>query len=305
MYDLAIVGYGPAGITAAIYAARRKFKILLVGEVPGGEVLNSGVIENWPGVETTDGITLAQEMVKHLQQHRQEVEIVQSKVLKISKEGALFVLNYGDNKTSQAKAIIYAAGRHPRKLGVPGEKEYANLGVSYCATCDAPLFNDKTVAVVGGGNTGTEAVIALQGIAKKIYLLHLGDKLPADPVLLDNIASNKKTEVIVSAKTVRIVGDKVVQGLEYEDLAAGEVKSLPVDGVFVTIGAIPNTEPVKGLVKLDEWGAIVADRYGRTDQAGFFAAGDVTNTRDAQIIVAAGHGCSAALSVSDYLARNQ
>ena len=303
MYDVAIVGYGPAGITAAIYVARRRLKTLLVGELPGGEVLNSGVIENWPGGATTDGVTLAQDMIKHLQNHQGEVDIVQGKVQLIRMEGEEFILDYGNEKSSQAKTVIYATGRHPRELGVPGEKEFKNLGVSYCTICDAPLFNDKTVAVVGGGNTGAEAVIMLQNFAKKVYFLHIGQQLAADAVLLENIFDNKKTEVIVSAKTLKIGGNKSVEGLEYEDLISGTKRMLPVEGVFVAIGATPNIAPVKDLVKLNEWGAIVADRYGVTNQAGFFAAGDVTNVRDAQIVVAAGHGCSAALSAGDYIAR--
>lgn len=303
MYDVAIVGYGPAGITAAIYAARRRLKTLLVGELPGGEILNSGVIENWPGGATTDGVTLAQGMIKHLQNHRGEVDIIQGKIKLIRKEGKEFILEHSDGKTSQAKTVIYATGRHPRELNVPGEKDYKNLGVSYCATCDGPLYGDKTVAVVGGGNTGAEAVIMLQNFAKKIYFLHIDPQLSADPVLLENILENKKTEVIVSAKTVKIIGNKSVEGLEYEDLTSGARKTLPVEGVFVTIGATPNTAPVRELVKLNDWGAIIADRYGITDLAGFFAAGDVTNVRDAQIVVAAGHGCSAALSAGDYIAR--
>ena len=202
-----------------------------------------------------------------------------------------------------AKTVIYATGRHPRQLGVPGEKELRNMGVSYCATCDAPLFNGKEVAVVGGGNTGVEAVIMLQNFARKIYLLHLDKKLSADAVLLDNVVGNKKTEVIVQAKTTRIIGKKFVEGLEYENLADGTVQTISLAGVFIAVGAIPNTEPVQGLVEMNQWKAIIADRYGRTDQAGFFAAGDVTDLRDAQIIVAAGHGCSAALSAADYLDR--
>lgn len=305
VYEVAIIGYGPAGITAAIYTARKKLNTMLVGETPGGEVLNSGVIENWPGASLTDGVTLAQQMIKHLQEHRQDIEIIPGKITRISKQDKIFLLAHQDGKTYKAETVIYATGRHPRTLDVPGERELRNSGVSYCATCDAPLFTDKAVAVVGGGNTGVEAVIMLQNIAKKIYLLHIGKQLKADPVLIENINGHHKTNILLQAKTIKIGGDKFVEGLEYEDLRTGKVQTLAVDGVFVTIGAEPNTEPVRDLVKLDEWGAIVADRYGATDQPGFFAAGDVTNIRDAQIIVAAGHGCSAALSAGDYLVRNR
>lgn len=199
--------------------------------------------------------------------------------------------------------MIYAAGRHPRELNVPGEKELKNRGVTYCATCDAPLFAGKSVAVIGGGNTGAEAVIMLQRIAEKIYLLHNQKELAADAVLVKNFIDDPKVEILLEANTRAIEGGQMVEALRYVDAGSDQEHSLPVQGVFVTIGAIPNTAPVKDLVALDEFGAVVADRYGRTNVPGFFAAGDVTDNRDAQIVVAAGHGCSAALSAGDFLSR--
>ncbi|MAF80442.1 hypothetical protein CL628_00340 [bacterium] len=199
--------------------------------------------------------------------------------------------------------MVYTAGRHPRELGVPGEKDFKNLGVTYCATCDAPLFPDKDVVVVGGGNTGAEAVIMLMNIATKIYLLHIEDALPADPILVSNFENSDKVEIIYEAATTKIEGETTVTSLSYKDKEGTEQK-LDVQGVFIAIGAIPNTDPVKELgVELNKFGAIVADRYGKTSVDGFFAAGDVTDIRDAQIVVAAGHGSSAALSAGDYLSR--
>lgn len=305
VFDVAIVGYGPAGITAAIYAARKRLSVLLVGELPGGEITNSGEIENWPGDRHTDGLALSEKFVQHLKDHKDMVTVVPQKVASVIHAGAEFQLHAEDGKHYQAKTVIYTAGRHPRLLSVPGETEFKNKGVSYCATCDAPLFTDKTVAVIGGGNSGAEAVVMLQRIAKKIYLLHIDEQLKADPILVDNFKNDSKVTIITQAKTSSIMGENFVTGLEYEDLRTGEKKPLPVEGVFVTIGSTPNTQPVKDLVKLDRWGAVVADRYGRTDVAGFFAAGDVTDIRDAQIVVAAGQGCSAALSVADYLSRTR
>jgi thioredoxin-disulfide reductase len=304
MYEVAIVGYGPAGITAGIYVARKRLKAVLLGELPGGEIINSGEIENWPGDSATDGISLANKMTKHLKEHKDQVDIIQDKVTEITKDGDFFVLSRASGEEVKAKSVIYAAGRRPRLLGVPGEKEFKNLGVSYCAISDAPLYADKSVAVVGGGNTGAEAVIMLQKIAKRIYFLHLDSKLSADPVLVESIEGDDKVEIILAAKTTEIKGDKMVESLEYEMATSGERKSIAVEGVFVTIGSTPNTDPVKGLVGLDQYGAVKADRYGKTSQKGFFAAGDVTDIRDAQIVVAAGHGCSAALSAGDYLARS-
>lgn len=303
-YDVAIVGYGPAGITAAIYAARKRLSVVLFGEVPGGEITTSGEIENWPGDQHTDGLVLSEKFVQHLDDHKDTVEIVTEKVARVTKSGKEFELETEEKKKYQVKTVIYAAGRHPRELNVPGEKEYKNKGVSYCATCDAPLFADKIVAVIGGGNTGAEAVIMLQKIAKKIYLLHIEDALKADPILVDNFKNDPKVEIAYQARTKNILGEQFVTGLEYEDTKSQKTRTLSVEGIFVAIGAIPNTAPVKDLAKLDKYGAIVADRYGRTSLEGFFAAGDVTDIRDAQIVVAAGQGCSAALSAGDYLSRH-
>lgn len=303
VYDVAIIGYGPAGITAGIYAARKKLSVVLIGELPGGEVLNSGEIANWTGDGQTDGITLAKKMTDHLNLHKNDVRIVEQKVTRITKEGDVFTTAAADGTTFTSRTVIYATGRHPKMLNVPGEVEFKNRGVTYCATCDAPLFTDREVAVIGGGNTGAEAVIMLQKIARKIYLLEYTDALIADSVLVDNFNNDPKVTIITRAKTTKIEGDAMVSSLTYADTKTNEEKKIAVAGVFVAIGAIPNTAPVKDLVPLDQMGAIVADRYGKTSVAGFFAAGDVTDIRDAQIVVAAGHGCSAALSAGDYLSR--
>jgi thioredoxin reductase len=231
------------------------------------------------------------------------VTIIEDTVKKVSKANTLFQLATTGEKTVTGKTVIYAAGRHPRKLNVPGEDELKNKGVSYCATCDAPLFAGKTVAVVGGGNTGAEAVIMLQKIAQKIYLLHIDDTLRADSILVENFMDDPKVDILYRATTVKIEGKQAVEKLIYNDEKTGEKKTIAVDGVFIAIGAIPNTEPVKELLPLDAFGAIPTDRYGVTKVPGFFAAGDVTDIRDAQIVVAAGHGCSAALSAGDYLSR--
>lgn len=305
LFDVAIVGYGPAGITAGIYAARRRLKTVLIGWVPGGEVINSGEIENWPGEGVTNGIELAGKLERHLKSHQDLVDIAGQKIVSgiIKDDNNLFTLTCDDGAAYRAKTVIYAAGRHPRELNVPGEQEFRAKGVSYCATCDAPLFSDKTVAVIGGGNTGAEAVIMLLKIARKIYLLHINDRLTADAILVDNFKDEAKVKIIYNARATKIAGDSVVSSLSYEDVKTEEEKTLEVSGIFVSIGAIPNTDPVKDLIELDKYGAVPADRYGQTSLEGFFAAGDVTDIRDAQIVVAAGHGCSAALSGSDYLAR--
>lgn len=303
IYDITIVGYGPAGITAGIYAARKKLSVALIGDLPGGEVRNSGEIENWPGDRATDGITLADKLIAHLQDHKDAVEVVEDKVVNVTKERELFTTTTESGKEFQSKTVIYTTGRHPRMLNVPGEAEHKNLGVTYCATCDAPLFEGKQVAVIGGGNTGAEAVIMLQKIASHIYLLHDSNKLIADPVLVANFEHDPKVTIIYNTKTTAITGAQLVEGLTYTDKITNEEKKLDVEGIFVAIGAIPNTVPVKDLLTLNKLGAIPTDRYGITSVPGFFSAGDVTDIRDAQIIVAAGHGCSAALSAGDYISR--
>ncbi len=305
VYDILIVGYGPAGITAAIYAARKRLTVALIGELPGGEVRNSGDIENWPGDQNTDGNTLADKLIAHLNDHKDSVTTVQDKVTKITKADNIFTTTTESGKTYTSRTVIYTAGRHPRMLNVPGEAEYKNLGVTYCATCDAPLFSGKDVAVVGGGNTGAEAVIMLQKIATKIYVLQDIDHLIADPVLVANFERDPNVTIITNTKTTQITGDVTVTGLTYKDSTTDIETTLAVQGIFVAIGAIPNILPVQELVQLDHMSAIKADRYGVTSVPGFFAAGDVTNIRDAQIVVAAGHGCSAALSAGDYLSRLQ
>lgn len=303
LFDIVIVGYGPAGMTAAVYAARKNLRVALIGELPGGEVRNSGEIENWIGDRTTDGNTLADKMIEHVQDHQDMVETVLGKVSVITKEGDTFKTTTEDGKEYISKTVIYTAGRHPRMLNVPGEAEFKNRGVTYCATCDAPLFPDKEVVVIGGGNSGAEAVIMLQKIAKKITLLQDKDHLIADPILVSNFDKDPKVTIITNTQTTKISGDGLVNSLTYQDTTTGEEHTIPAEGIFVTIGAIPNTEPVKDLLELDALRAIPADRYGATSVPGFFAAGDVTNIRDAQIVVAAGQGCSAALSAGDYISR--
>lgn len=304
VFDVAVVGFGPAGVTAGIYAARKKLSVLLLGDIPGGEVVNSGDIENWPGDGETTGVALAEKFVAHLKRHDDSVTIVSDTVTTITKDDdQLFTLTASSHGPFRARTVIYATGRHPRLLNVPGEKEFKNRGVTYCATCDAPLFPDKDVVVIGGGNTGAEAVIMLQKIARKIYLLHNTDALRADPILVQNFEHDEKVSILYNALTTKIEGDTTVEKLVYKDATTDEEHELAVQGVFVHIGATPNTDPVKELVTLDDFGAIPADRYGKTSVEGFFAAGDVTDIRDAQIVVAAGHGCSAALSAGDYLSR--
>lgn len=303
LYDVAIVGYGPAGITAAIYAARKKLSVVLIGEHKGGEVTNSGEIENWPGDGQTDGITLAEKFAKHLELHTEDVLVKEQRVSLITKDSDNFFTITTDSEQFRGKTVVYTTGRHPRLLNVPGESEFKNRGVTYCANCDAPLYRGKDVAVIGGGNTGAEAVIMLQRIANKVYFLHIEDALRADQVLINNFVNDPKVSILLQAKTTKIEGDTSVKKLTYLDTASGTEKILEVRGVFIAIGAIPNTEPVKDLIKLDKFGAIPADRYAKTEVPGFFAAGDVTDVRDAQIVVAAGHGCSAALSAGDYLSR--
>lgn len=303
LYDVIIVGFGPAGATAAIYAARKKLSVLLLSEEPGGEVRNSGKIENWPGDGETTGIELAQKLIDHVKLHSDVVSVVGDRISQIEQQSDNIFLCQGQQNKYRGRSVIYATGRRPRLLNIPGEEKFANKGVTYCATCDAPLFSDKEVAVIGGGNTGAEAVIMLQRIAKKIHLMHIGNKLTADPILVESFLHDPKVEIHYNAITTGVEGETLVSALTYRDTQDNSEHSLSVQGIFVSIGAEPNSEAVQNVVELDSYKSIVTDRYGKTSMSGLFAAGDVTNIRDAQIVVAAGHGCSAALSAGDYLTR--
>ena len=301
LYDLIIIGGGPAGVSAGIYAARQKLNTLLIAKTFGGQMARKAVdIENYPGFEKISGLELIQKFEKHVIKNK--VDIERDLVGKVKKISGGFAVSTKSRKQFQARAVIVASGADPRPLEVPGEKDFIGKGVSYCTACDGPLFADKEVAVIGGGNSGFEAALALKSYAKKIYILEFSPQIKADEA---NQALSKKSgviEVIANAALKEISGEKFVDSIIYEDRKSEKSITLKVQGVFVEIGSQPATSFVKDLVDFSPRDEIVVDpKNNMTKTLGLFAAGDVTDVKFKQIVIAAGEGCNAALSAYEYL----
>ncbi|MEK7631027.1 MAG: FAD-dependent oxidoreductase [Patescibacteria group bacterium] len=307
MYDLVIIGGGPAGVAAGVYAARKKLSILLITETFGGQSEVSADVQNWIGTKNISGYDLAQNLEGHVRA-QESVTIVtgdRAKLVTQEPDKTFAVLTDG-GITHKAKAVVLGSGSRRRKLGIPGEEEFNGKGVAYCSTCDAPLFGGKDVAVVGGGNAGLEAALDLVPYAKKIYLLEYGTVLKGDPVTQEKV-HKAGVEVIFNAQTIAVHGDrdgKFVAELEYQDKVSSEKRRLPVGGVFVEIGAVPNSEMVKDLLTLNKFGEVIIDhRTAATSREGIWAAGDVTDALYKQNNVSAGDAVKAALSAHAYLQR--
>ena len=297
MYELIIVGAGPAGITAAIYAARTKMDFVVLTTNVGGQVVLSSEIENYTGFQYITGEELGAKFQEHLERHKFELKMEEAQ--RVEREGDLFKVKTNSG-TYQSKTVIIATGRKPRELKVLGETEFKNRGVTYCATCDGPLFEGLDVAVVGGGNSGLEAVLQLIKIARSVYLLQRGPQLKADTVLVEKAKASEKVNIWTNTQVKEIVGDKVVTGIRVQ--RNGTETLLPVQGVFVEIGSVPNSDLV-GFVRKNRLGEIIVNCKCETNIPGLFAAGDVTNVPQKQIVVAAGEGCKATLSAFRYLSQ--
>ena len=306
-FDVLIVGGGPAGAAAAIYAARKGIRTGIVTERFGGQVLDTMAIENFPSVEYTEGPKLAASLEAHVRQYGVEVITAQrAKALHpASSEGGLVGVELESGATLQASTVILSPGARWRQTGVPGEAEYRNKGVTYCPHCDGPLFKGKRVAVIGGGNSGVEAAIDLAGIVEHVTLLVFDGKLRADDVLQRKLHSLPNATVHVNAQTTEMRGDgSTLQSLHYTDRGTGASHAVELSGVFVQIGLLPNTEWLKGALALSPRGEIVIDERGHTSVPGVFAAGDATTEPFKQIVVAMGAGSTAALSAFDFLIRH-
>lgn len=306
MYDLIIVGGGPAGITAGIYAARKKLDTLLISKDFIGQTGKAFLVENYPGFKKIQGFQLIEKFNKHLRKFKIDINEGEE-VIKIKKEkDGFFEIRTSQKDRYSARAIIIASGRDPRPLEVPGEKEFLGRGVSYCLICDGPMFSGKTVAVVGGGNSGFEGALDLVRFCPKVYILEVGSKVLADEINQERARVTKKIEVICNAKVKKIKGRDFVNSLIYQDQISQKNIEISVEGIFVEIGSIPATGFVKGLVDFNEEDEIkINPKTCATETPGLFAAGDVTDVRDKQIIVAAGEGAKAALSAYDYLQKNR
>ncbi len=300
MYDIIIIGGGPAAISSGIYSARKKIKTLLITESFGGQSIVSDNIENWIGEETISGFDLAQKLEKHLRA-QDGIEInAGEKVEEVIEDGKDFIVktDKGEYKT---KTVMVTSGGRRRRLGVPGEDKFDGKGVAFCSTCDAPLFRGKEVAVVGGGNSGIEAVVDLFPYATKIYLLNNTDTLKGDPQTVSEIEANDKVEILHNVSIKEIKGDVLVDSLLYLDKDGGE-NELKIQGVFVEIGSVPNSEMLTSLVELNDYKEIVVDhRTYETSKKGIYAAGDVTDEIYKQNNIAAGDAITATLSAYNYI----
>jgi alkyl hydroperoxide reductase subunit F len=304
-FDVLVVGAGPAGVSSAIYAARKGIRTGMVGERIGGQVLDTMAIENFVSVPYTEGPKLAAHLDQHVSEYDVDVmDLQRAARLVPAEDGDLHTVELENGATLQARALVLATGARWRQIGVPGEEEYRNKGVTYCPHCDGPLFRGKRVAVVGGGNSGVEAAIDLAGVVEHVTLIEYDDRLRADDVLQRKLHSLSNVDVIVSASTTEVLGDgSKVTGLAYVDRATGEGHRLDVEGVFVQIGLLPNTEWLDGTVDLTDRKEIVVDDRGATSVPGVFAAGDCTTVPYKQIVTAMGMGSTAALSAFDHLIR--
>lgn len=306
-FDVLVVGGGPAGAAAAIYAARKGIRTGIVTERFGGQVLDTMAIENFPSVEYTEGPKLAASLEAHVRNYDVELIVAQrAKALHpATREGGLIGVELESGATLRAKTVILSPGARWRQTGVPGETEHRNKGVTYCPHCDGPLFKGKKVAVIGGGNSGVEAAIDLAGIVDHVTLLEFDGKLRADEVLQRKLRSLPNATVHVNAQTTEMRGDgSKLRSLHYTDRSSGEAHEVELAGVFVQIGLLPNSEWLKGAVELTPRGEIVIDDRGHTSVPGVFAAGDATTEPFKQIVVAMGAGSTAALSAFDFLIRH-
>ena len=305
-FDVLVVGGGPAGAAAAIYAARKGIRTGVVSERFGGQVLDTLSIENLVSVPYTEGPKLAAALERHVENYEVDVMRLQraEQLVPAAQPGGLAEVRLAGGASLRARTVVISTGARWRNIDVPGEREYRNKGVTYCPHCDGPLFRGKRVAVIGGGNSGVEAAIDLAGIAGHVTLLEFDGRLRADEVLQRKLRTLSNVRVIVGAQTTEVLGDgsKVV-GLAYTDRQRGASHRLELDGIFVQIGLLPNADWLKGSVKLSPRGEIEVDAHGRTSVPGVFAAGDVTTTPFKQIVIAMGDGAKAALSAFDHLIR--
>ena len=301
-YDLIIIGAGPAGAAAAVYAARKKHKTLLITESFGGQSVVSAGIENWIGDINISGIDLAKKLENHVKTYK-EIEIRENDLAEsVVKKDDGFIVKTKKGESYDAISVFLAVGSRRRKLGVPGEEEFNAKGVFYCSICDAPMMKGMDAAVVGGGNTALEAVVDLIPYAKKIYLIHRRDEFRGDPVTIEKVKKEEKVEIITPAEIVNIEGKVMVEGITYKH--KDEEKKLKLSGVFVEIGSLPNSELAKDLVELNKGGEIMVNHQTQqTSCPGIWAAGDVTDVRFKQNNVSAGDGVKAALDIHEYLSK--
>lgn len=298
--DVIIVGGGAGGLTAAIYTCRKNLKTMVVSVDWGGQTNLTNHIENYPGVDPMPGPKLMQKFKENAASFG--AEFINAKAVRVDKKNNHFVVELSNGKTLSARAVILCFGTVPRELGIPGEKEFLGKGLSTCTTCDAPLFKNKTVAVIGGGNSAAEGALELAQVgAKKIFLVHRRNEFRADEITMDKVKKEEKIDVLTPWEPVAIEGDKFVTGLKIKNRESGEEKTLEVQGVFKEIGFVVDVSAVKHLVKVNERNEVVIDDKNATSVPGIFAAGDLTTVPYKQTVISAGEGAKAALSCYQWL----
>ncbi|MDD5254714.1 MAG: FAD-dependent oxidoreductase [Candidatus Omnitrophica bacterium] len=300
MLELIIVGAGPAGITAGVYAARKRMDFLVISGDIGGQTAWSGDVENYTGYQFVTGPELAAKFEEHMRRYR--IDVREGELVRELSRSQDAVTLTTDKARYEARTAIIASGKRSRELGVPGEKEFKNKGLTYCATCDGPLFSGKDVAVIGGGNSALDATLQLMNIARRVHVINAASALTGDAVMREKAEAAGNVAILNGSSVTQVYGEKMVQGLEIS--RGGKKERLAVQGIFVEIGLIPNSEFAQGVAR-NEYGEIKVNSRNETSMEGVFAAGDVTDVPEKQIIIAAGEGSKAALSAFRYLAQHK
>lgn len=304
-YDVIVIGGGPSGMAACIYLARKKLKTLLITKDVGGQTAWSSDVENYLGYTMITGAELTKHFQDHLSNFKEEVTLKLAKdgVQSLSRSQGGFSVQMMDGTILTARSMIISSGKTPKQLGIDGEAEFLHRGVTYCAWCDGPLFKGKAVAIIGGGNSALDAAFAVEKIATEIYIVNTLPDLTADEVMIEKAIASPKIRVMNNTQALTISGETSVQGLTVRDSETGKDKELAVEGILIEIGAVPADDFVKGFVELNDQHEIVIDKHNMTSVEGVFAAGDVTDIEEKQIIIAAGEGAKAAIRVSKWLSR--
>ncbi len=302
LYDILILGGGPAAMTAAVYCMRKGMKTGLITDNIGGQVAETASVENYMGYKYIEGMSLVEKFEEQVKQF--EIGFREKSPAIAIEAGQKKTVTVKDGTRYQAKALIVTTGKSPRWLNVPGEEKFKGNGIAVCATCDAPLYKDKDVVVVGGGNSGVEAAIDLSKVANHVTMVQFLDNLTADKVLIQKLQKYNNYDIIYNSEVTEIFGDKRIEKIEVQNRSSKKTQSITTDGLFIEIGWVPNTDFVKETLKLNEWNEILVDCNCQTNEDGIFAAGDVTSVPYKQIIIAAGEGSKAALSACDYVLKH-
>ncbi|MFH1170120.1 MAG: FAD-dependent oxidoreductase [Candidatus Vogelbacteria bacterium] len=303
-YDLSIIGGGPAGVAAGVYAARKKLRTIFLTDDFGGQSVVSAEIQNWIGTPSISGEELAKQLENHLRKYEGENLLIKSRtrVEKVEKAGGNFSIKSNQSETYESKTVLVTTGAHRRKLTVPGAETFEQKGITYCASCDAPLFADKAVAVIGGGNAAFETAVQLLAYASQVTILHHSAEFKADAITIERVLANPKVTAIKNAETIEVKGEQFVSSLIYQDKTSGAKKEIPVEGIFVEIGFLPTTGFVKDLVTLNKYGSVVVDpRTQRASLAGIWSAGDCTDSLYHQNNIATGDAIKALEDIYNYL----